>query len=384
MKKILFAALAAAFLATGCQKTEIINRVGDSMTFSTHMGKLTKANGTALATNNDGLLNLQAQDFRVWAYGAYEDENTSKTEMNTMYDDISNLLVSYTVPEGATKGTWGTTKEYYWPGENKALKFFAVSANSAFLTDAESPVEITLTSNETGVVLPSLVVKSFTVDNGANENTVGPNVDLMVADFVQQHQEKKVVNLNFRHTLSKIEFVFKTLAAKENETAPTVYVQSLKVDDLQTSGTLTVTPKEETSLETNTNTPSAVAEVNLKWNQADTKATFTDKYTETVTFDTDVEETAKADNTALKLTTGEQMFATWLMLPQNIEGKKVEVTYVINKRQFKSVFALDKGSLSAWSPNQHVKYTVTLAPNVISFDPTVSEWDNETPKDYQN
>ena len=67
MKKILFVAFAATLLAAGCQKTEIINRVGDRIGFSTQLDKITKSVGTADAAN-DGEENLLAQDFRVWAY----------------------------------------------------------------------------------------------------------------------------------------------------------------------------------------------------------------------------------------------------------------------------------------------------------------------------
>ena len=84
------------------------------------------------------------------------------------------------------------------------------------------------------------------------------------------------------------------------------------------------------------------------------------------------------DDTALLLDDEAEVFTTWLMMPQSVEGKKVTVTYIINSRQFSSVFALDKNLTNKkWAVNQHIKYTVTLTPNVISFNPTVEDW--ETP-----
>ena len=51
MKKILFLAASAILLAAGCQKTEVLNQaIGDPMTFSTGMGKLTKADSNPVAT----------------------------------------------------------------------------------------------------------------------------------------------------------------------------------------------------------------------------------------------------------------------------------------------------------------------------------------------
>ena len=126
MKRIFFVALGATLLAAGCQKTEIINPVGGNvMTFSTNMSKLTKAGQQD--AEKTGEVNLQEQNFRVWAYGAYEDQNTTAIELNNIYDGISNLDVTYTPANGEIPAAWGTAKEYFWPGVGKELKFFAVS-----------------------------------------------------------------------------------------------------------------------------------------------------------------------------------------------------------------------------------------------------------------
>ena len=91
MKKILFVALAATLLTIGCQKTEVLNPVGGTtMSFSTGMGKITKAVGTADA-DADGLRNLEAQDFSVWAYADPESDFSTVTTVNSttkIYDEI--------------------------------------------------------------------------------------------------------------------------------------------------------------------------------------------------------------------------------------------------------------------------------------------------------
>ena len=56
---------------------------------------------------------------------------------------------------------------------------------------------------------------------------------------------------------------------------------------------------------------------------------------------------------------------------------------MIGEKPFTSVFKLDKG-LTAWNPNQQIKYTITLAPNLITFNPTVDEWDVPTDIEHQN
>lgn len=380
MKKILFVALAATLLAAGCQKTEIINPVGNAIGFSTGLNKLTKASDA----DNTGTVNLQQQNFRVWAYGAYEDPNTTTEEQNAIYDGIENLAVNY----AAATTSWGTEQEYYWPGVEKELKFFAVSADAAFLgTSGTTSTSVTVTPGAT-LAAATMTIKDFVVEN--NVTNGGPNADLMVADFVQQHQDDKVVDLTFHHALSKVEFVFKTLAATGTETAPQVYVQSLSVADLASKGTLTVaapaaaTADETTDEGTTQSYQATVQPVEFNWDTPSVPVIFTDDWNTEVTLPEGVDATVATDNKAMLLTVEPQTFTTWLMLPQNIEGKKVSITYIINKRQFTSIFALDKNNLKAWDDNQHIKYTVTLAPNVISFNPTVQDWANPTDREYQN
>lgn len=390
MKRIFFVALGATLLAAGCQKTEIINPVGGNvMTFSTNMSKLTKAGQQD--AEKTGEVNLQEQNFRVWAYGAYEDQNTTATELNNIYDGIENLDVTYTPANGEIPAAWGTAKEYFWPGVGKELKFFAVSDGKA---STSSNVTI-------GTDINSLTVADFEVTPGAY------NTDLMVADFVKQHQGDKVVDLKFHHALSKVQFVFKTVATGD----ATVYVQDLVVRDLETKGTLNVAPKpaetpengEENGTQTQadgetTTYVGEVTPVKFTWalpTSSTSLANFEDDWT-TAVADTDTDFPAnidgvaatETDKVAMKVTatgTDSQVFTTWLMLPQSIVGKKVEITYLINERKFTSIFPLETTSLKAWEDNQYVKYTITLAPNLISFNPSVEDWTTpETNVDYQN
>ena len=246
----------------------------------------------------------------------------------------------------------------------------------------------------------SMTIADFEVQPGAY------NTDLMVADFVQQHQGDKVVDLKFHHALSKIQFVFKTVATGD----ATVYVQDLVVKDLETKGTLSVVPEAPatTLAEDETTYVGVVSPVAFTWtlpaNTADapsaTLKQFADDWTTAVVTDAtaagydedfptkiDGEDATDADKVAMKVTatgTESQTFTTWLMLPQSIEGKKVEITYLINERKFTSIFPLETASLKAWEDNQYVKYTITLAPNLISFNPSVEDWANPEDVDYQN
>ena len=417
MKKIFFVALGATLLAAGCQKTEIINPVGNPIGFTTDLGKITKT--ASPDADNDGYVNLDAQNFKVWSYYAYS-ETLNNIVFGTNYDGMEALDVAYVYnPDAATealKHVCSTTKEYYWPGTGKDLDFFAVSTEKKW--SATPTLEGTATAPTDGVyvaftnltgtngaeVYPearTMTVNNYVVDNG------NPNDDLMVADFVRQNQAEgtpaKSVSLNFHHTLSKVEFLFTTNVGTDMR----VLVQSVEVEKLNNSGTLEVTaayPTDQTRPEKIENEPyvdAVVYPVTPKWTTTSGEFKFTDDYkleegeTITWTFDnnnkielvngTEVIPDAKEgeegydkdfDKEAMLLVKDQiKPFTTWLMMPQSVDGKTVTVTYIINNRQFKSVFALDKGLVDKkWDVNQYIKYTVTLSPNLISFTPTVDPW----------
>lgn len=391
-------AVSAVLLAAGCQKTTIENPAPEpSMVFKSGLTKLTKASGTADAAGA-GLANLQAQDFRVWAYANYTDE-VNDVEPGNVYDKMANLNVYYNVvsDESNTTSTdsWSTKKEYYWPGTDKNLMFFAVSG--ANYGDDLS---------EQNVVAPNFTEKSIAISE-FNVAPATPNTDLMVADVVDQHQGDKQVDLTFHHALSKVEFLFKTVSS---ESKMRVLVQSIEVAELVSKASLNVTVDSNNAVEKkdNQNEPetvtSTVYPVQFAWTPAESgTATFTDDYTDTYDFPAwgdDETATTKIelidggdpvdpatadgfDKTALLLDGEPEVFATWLMIPQEITGKTVTVTYIINNRQFKAIFKLDHDSLKGtekdavarWGDNKYVRYTVTLSPNVISFSPSVEDWD---------
>lgn len=392
MKKILLVAASVTLLAAGCQKTEIVNPVGEpAMTFSTGMKKLTKASGEVADAAKEGMFNLQAQDFRVWAYGDFEDENTLNTkELDEIYDGMANLNVYFrksSTPDGSTSTSeWTPNKEYYWPGVGKNLRFFAVSG-ADLGDDLSTTNNVTIAINrdvaDTSKVNPTLTVNNFTV------NHVSPNTDLMVADFVRQNQSKKSVNLNFRHALSKVEFLFKTMGGDRK-----VFVQSLEVTGINTVSTLTVTAQDTTGKQ---------KPIKFEWDEPATAQTFTDDYTGTsenfpeeveyikTTVDEEVVNKYPADNTVMELTTSAEPFATWMVIPQTIAAGdelntdlQVKVIYVIGERQFESIFTLSSDDLKKWGPNQYVRYTITLTPNLITFHPTVDEWDQYDNPEMQN
>ena len=365
MKKIFIISASAIFLAVGCQKTEIINPTsGDTITFSASLNKITKA------AKDSGTDNLKAQDFHIWAYTAEDNPNTtSKNEANAEYDGMVGLKFEYKgdkwVPE--------TKKDYYWPGEGKHLKFFAISGHTgAQSTNVKPTIDENMTTDG-GLEQASIEITGFAIADQSY------HTDLLVADFIKQHQKQngRVVKPQFHHALSKVQFCFKTTT----EPGANIFVESLYVDELEAEGNLKVTFDEK--VESTSLTPE-VAKVKFEWNTAAAVVApnqmFTDDYT-TVYEGTDFpaniegESTQTHDKKVMPLTTEAEPFTTWLMLPQTVVGKKVVITYLVNERRFTATLALDKDpNVQKWVENQFVRYTVTLAPTKVLFNATTMPW----------
>ena len=364
MKHSFFAvALAVVLFAAGCQKTEIMNQTGTSIGFATQTGKLTKAEDVA------GVATLKTYGFRVWAYRNFTDEYYAGEGdgLNAIYDGMEALPVTW----NTTSSKWSTTKDYYWPGAEKELKFYAVSCNETDFQGLATAVEITNSNTTTGTT----TVKNFVVLPTADN-------DLMIAAPITQAQgqvegeNKNAVKPVFGHTLTKVQFDFKTDAQTMVEHP--VYIQNIKTSALVTTGSITLPAENaETS-------PWTLAEATYQYE--DNNATVitlpkavdpqTNLETENeITIDgEDIPTGGTADRTGLTLTGTYQTLDTWLLLPQDISEATVTVTYIIKNRQFTKTFPLYATNLTKWDVNQFVKYNVTIAPNLISFDPTVEEW----------
>lgn len=462
MKKLFLVALSATLLVASCQKTEIINpSEGMEMTFSPKMGKLTKASDL-------GETNLQQQGFKVTAINAYEDIYTTADEFGEIYDGINNTQFTY------KNDAWGTQLQYYWPGTDKDLVFLAISSQE----EGNVIPEVTITGQKnddtglyTDVSIQPYVIENFVVDSPAAE--AGPNNDLMIADAVKQNQgqNSKVVDLKFRHTLSKVEFLFVTNGQNGGTTQPeypklvlsvdkgsvneseeanftvtyftnaeeyvvvtndatitdgtnaitnakfasetagsytftasytienqtylsnevvvvvgeasnnfpkrfanetiNVTVNSIKVQNIVSKGSLTVTPAWTEGKLTSDYIPNGVEGKTATFNWTPS------------TVDTD-KEAYTVERADFTLTTEEKTYATWLVIPQAISALKVEIAYKINEREFTSIFPLYTTSLTNWGVNQYIKYKINLSPNLITFNPDVIEWDTPTDENHNN
>lgn len=370
MKKIFFLAASAILLAAGCQKTEVLNQVvpdGEpSMSYAPSMGKLTKAASQA------GLETLQSQNFHLWAYYVADDPNRVGATANSVYDGMTNIPVTY-------NDGWSTNPVHFWPGTGKELKFFAVSVDetisTGFYGTADSP-NIIPDVDATSQNYEGLTINNFTV------NPATPTSDLMVADYIKAHQEVEDVPLVFRHALSKVQFLFQNTKAAGTDINTQVWVQHVEVKNINKSGKLVVAKEAGKGADDKP----LKASTRFAW-EPNTPDVFIARFTGRDQEDTDITsgyETAQdAANYSSNMKTTNSMklpatydeYDTWLVIPQTISDLQVEIVYVIGTRQFVAKFPLATPTLTAWAPNQYIKYNINLSPNMIGFDPTVEDWD---------
>ena len=344
MKKILFIAASAILLAAGCQKTEVLNQaIGDPMTFSTGMGKLTKADSDPVATQE-----LKDQGFKTWVYAAYADTDNN-IQIGSVYDNMSGLDVTF----DKGKNAWVTPpNEYFWPSNKNNLDFYAVSTKRWNYDTSTDDLDINVSVTQvqkgendqpTAINTTSMSVTGYKVD--PNEATD----DLMISNFLRANSDShtKSVPLHFKHALSKVRFAFNTNAASDGE-KDEVLVTSLKVSKLVTAGSLDVTQVTDA--------------LSLVWTpskNADDAVDFTDNYT--------------SNNT---LQSGDPVeFTSWLVLPQNLTGVMATIGYKINDRSFNYNFKLAIGNVTKWDCNQIITYNINLSPNKITFAPVVDPWE---------
>ena len=210
-KSIIFAALAAAAVAMpSCSNNDdVINNEGEGIRFSVYAGKTSRA----VAVDNKSITK-----FHVWGVAA---NNTAGFFMNCDVKKEGDLW------------TYSPTK--FWPQSNK-VNFFAISAGTkTSYTDLAGIVNASYADGKGGFTM------EYTIPDSAN-------VDVLYAAYYGAHKATGTVPLNFHHALTQLAF-----QAKCTNADLTVYIKSIKVQNLNNKGTLTApTATTESWLKTDT------------------------------------------------------------------------------------------------------------------------------------
>lgn len=192
MKKIIFAALAAAVVALpSCSNDELVRGNQDPIVLNATAGKLSR--GSATTTTS-------IREFKTWAKSSNNDA--------WFFDGVE-------VRGSSTEG-WTYDPVRFWP-QTATVDFYSVS-----------PMTVTVNSTTPG---------ALSIDN----YVVSGEEDLLYSTTKDQTKKKEAVELNFRHALSQI--VFK---AKNTNASLNVHIEGIKVVNVMGEGKFTWATKTTT------------------------------------------------------------------------------------------------------------------------------------------
>lgn len=455
MKRIIYSAAIAALLVTSCQKTDVLNVVEEAIEFGTEVGKLTKADDESTTPNYDvddpKYGTLVQQGFRVWAVADFESGNAY--EDGYFYDGINGVDVAYTTGWGFPNGEkhmWPAADDYlyfYMISSRNITWLESIKSEEKFGKGEASATDISTVTLPIYTIAPDTDTK---VKVGATDvpAVVVADNDIMVADHIRQDKgapgTDKTVRPHFRHTMTKVQFNF-VKGEQVVDGAPlasNVILKSITTSPLNNAGVLTVNYSTYDEI---TNTKSD-AQIPFEWTNKNGQVPFTKSSANVVTYvvkggaivtaaasyeDLPSENVADGalrvvyatngtatvykatvtegdggntvnwveDQTANAyktvngdiLTTTQNTFVTWYMIPQNLtpatfvdgevteEGTIVTIEYVADGKDITQKFSLAvDGPTEDWTKETCVRYNVTIAPNKIVFSPDVTDWDTTT------
>lgn len=331
------AAIAASLLATGCQKTYVIDEVRTPIGFDANLGKQTKAimDGTAYDINHTfGVFAYALTNNKVWADGATTD--------NPVMNNVEIFKGS-----GEKWRAKGDTK-YYWPNDDEtSISFFAYSPYS---NGADGALGQTPTFDKTdGIQLTGYEHNDARCKNDVDFMIATPQKD---QKFKSNTENNGVVKTQFAHQMTQVNFTIK----KDDNIANDVnlYLTSVQLIDIQNKADFKSLPTPDWTLKEET-------------------------HDYTIDFPTLIAGSEEGYTTDKVLTTTAEDSTPVTMLPQTLTGelstKVIKVIYKIKgtgvaketvERDIK--FGVD------WTANMKITYNLTINMNEITFEPTVDDW----------
>ena len=331
------AAIAASLLATGCQKTYVIDEVRTPIGFSTEVGKQTK-----VIVNDETY--LVDQPFGVFAYG--KQGTTSTTVME-------NVIISQVAVESSNK-VWKATdgNTYYWPNDpTTKLSFYAYSpyskADGAVGMKKNPSYVEPAGENAGGIKIEGYVHADQTLDfmTASAENRTFKEPD----GAGETPEKEGTVKLTFKHQLTQLVFAVKKA---DNYAGIDMTLQSITLNNIGNTATFE----------------------NGEWG---TPSTYSGTY--------DVDYSAVTDKTFTK--TGAVTSKGMTVIPQALadesgttsNGQTMTIVYEISgtgvaKETVTKTVDLYTQNLTKWEPNQKITYNISIGMQEILFNPSVSTW----------
>jgi len=368
MKKLMIFAVAAIALVA-CTKTyEKEEAPQQEIGFGTWNDVMTKAVKTAFANGDT---------FDIYGF-----------KWNTGPTSQTNVFKGYDVTYNSTAEKWTYSPKRYWDGNFDYYTFFAAYPNNQLASAA----------NENDYEQRGLFISNELTYDGSNEVLlVAQKKDVAKASY------GNTVPLLFKHTASLVDIKFK----KHSELVDAeVTVNSIKLSGIQTKGKFTVVSYNGS----NDPVGKTVSDViGLGWDlaadpvvNAANAAAATAPYVHT-------SDVTLASSDGVGTANAAALISDLVLMPQVLsktEGPKITISYTIttgsggdadtivytNKEFYFGLFDStepdDPGQpgdkqntdprVSAWMPNVHYTYYITINANAIEFSASIDNWDTDS------
>ncbi len=398
MKRFMLFIAMVGFVATSCSKTIVKDEVETAISFSTESSKLTRA-------IVQGDVYGDAQPFGVFAY-AHQGNGSDK--------------LMDTVQVAKTGNDWKSkVGKYYWPNDpTTSIDFYAYSPvinvnNDVALADHQKMTVTNFAQADNGSMsfsaythsnmyvdfMVATPVKGATYvnpDGSINPTNGEPNVD---------DDNDGVVPVVFKHQMSQI--VFKVTTKEDYGDDVHIAVQRIELHNiLNTASYVQDYSDEYGAWTTDNNTKYDYTQTPVFPASADNGAAATDVFNHTYSSAQD----AQPDGYEIDATTGLTTKGV-TMIPQNMNkattpvvlgkddlaneetGQMFKIVYSINGNgvasevvtkhiPFYAKEVVDAGTIVNWVPNKKITYNVVIGLNEITFEPSVTAWEDTAGNEY--
>ena len=321
-KRSLIVLAGAIMLLSACEDNKVLNSIDPIRDNSTQINFANYVSGLTRASKGVGATFVSGDEIEV--YGLQN--------VNGEYGKLfNNQLVTNTGQE-----IWSYSPVKYWE-KNSTYDFYAVY-----------PYAVTSSFDFEG--------RTFSITDFTVANKESDQIDLMIAKQITDHQPFNVVNFEFSHILSNVNFYYKTSDDFNTEGIKSVDVISFDVTGLYSKGSFAQTG----------------------WNS---NSAFTGAWTADVTSLYDMPEVKSAAYT-IGNTKAASLATDLLLLPQQInDNAKLSITFkLVYSDDTESIFersvALNKivgnkvstptqkEKLAKWEPNYRYNYIVSVDPSI--------------------
>ena len=303
---------------------------------------------------------------------------------NTGPANQTNVFKGYDVTYNSSTTKWTYSPKRYWDGNFDYYTFFAAYPNN----------QLAAAANENDYEQRGLFISNELTYDGSNEVLlVAQKKDVAKANY------GNTVSLLFKHTASLVDIKFK----KHSELADAVVtVNSIKLSGIQTKGKFTVASYNGSNDPVG-KTVSGVA--GLGWDRAETPVVNAENAGTADVPYIHTSDVTLASAAGVGTANAADLITNLVLMPQVLsttEGPKITISYTIttgsggdaetitytNKEFYIGQFdksdpdPTDKNNtdprVSAWMPNVHYTYYITINANAIEFSASIDNWDTDS------